>query len=155
MEGVTQYTTTEVLSGGDELRGNFVRDESRRGTFRMVRSGETKALAGTRKSEGQRFQQEFLGDRFDLVLDREGSAVSAAIAARAEGREKVSNELRARARSEIAGAISERLREAGKAPDDYGREIESLSEQIEAALIDDGRSPYDVVEMLKDGRINP
>jgi len=155
MEGVTQYTTTEVLSGGGELRGTFVRDESRRGTFRMVRSGDTKALSGTRKSEGQRFQQEFLGDRFDLALDREGSAVREAVAARADGRGKVSKELRARVRTEIAAAISERLGEAEKEPDRYESEIESLSEKIEAALIDGGRSPYDVVEMLKDGRINP
>jgi hypothetical protein len=155
LEGVTQYTTTEVLSGGDELRGTFVRDESRRGSFRMVRSGDTKALSGTRKSEGQRFQQEFLGDRFDLALDREGSAVREAVAVRAGGREGVSKELRARVRGEIASAISERLREAGKDPDDYVREVESLTEQIEAQLIDGGRSPYDVVEMLKDGRIDP
>jgi hypothetical protein len=152
---VTQYTTTEVLSGGDELRGTFVRDESRRGSFRMVRSGDTKALSGTRKSEGQRFQQEFLGDRFDLALDREGSAVYEAVAARADGRGQVSAELRQRVRTEIAAAISERLREAGEDPGRFAREIEGLSEKMEAELIDGGRSPYDVVEMLKDGRINP
>jgi hypothetical protein len=155
LEGVTQYTTTAVLDGGNELRGTFVRDESRRGTFRMVRSGDTKALTGTRKSDGQRFQQEFLGDRFDLALDREGSAVYEAVAARADGRGQVSAELRQRVRTEIAAAISERLREAGEDPGRFAREIEGLSEKMEAELIDGGRSPYDVVEMLKDGRINP
>lgn len=155
LEGVTQYRTTEVLRGGDELRGTFVRDESRRGTFRMLRSGETKALSGTRKTEGQRFQKEFLGDRFDLALDREGSAVREAVATRSESRGKVPKELRARVRVEITAALSERLRESGKDPGRYEREIESLSEQIEAQLIDGGHSAHDVVEMLKDGRINP
>jgi len=42
LEGVTQYATTEVLNGGDELRGNFTGDESRHGSFRVVRSGETR-----------------------------------------------------------------------------------------------------------------
>ncbi len=155
LEGVTQYTTTEVLDGGDRLRGSFSRDESRRGTFRMVRSGATRELKGKNKSEGQRFYEEFLGPGFDHALDREGSALREAVAARREGLGKVSAELRARVRAEIAAEIAERIRESGDDPDRYTNEVESLSEGIEAALIEAGHSPAEIVEMLKGGRINP
>jgi hypothetical protein len=155
LEGVTQYTTTEVLDGGNELHGSFSRDESRRGSFRMVRSGATKELKGKRKSEGHRFYEKFLGTDFDLALDREGSALREMVAARAEGPGTVSAEIRARVRTEIAATIAERIRESGDDPDHFTREIESLSERIEAALVELGRSPSEIVEMLKDGRINP
>ena len=155
LEGVTQYTTTEVLGNGNELRGGFSRDESRRGTFRMVRSGATKELKGKNKSEGQRFYEKFLGAEFDLALDREGSALREVVEAGAAGRGNVSAELRARVRAEIAATIAERIRESGDAPDRFTREIEGLSEAIEAALVELGRSPAEIVEMLKDGRINP
>jgi hypothetical protein len=155
LEGVTQYATTEVLDGGNEIRGSFQRDESRRGTFRMVRSGATKELKGKNKSEGQRFHAEFLGAGFDLALDREGSALREAVAARAQGRGTVSAELRERVRYEIAALIADRIRESGDDPIRYTREIEGLSERIEVALIEAGRSPSEIVEMLKDGRINP
>jgi hypothetical protein len=155
LEGVTQYSATEVLDGGDELRGSFSRDESRRGSFRMVRSGETKEVKAKKKREGQRFYEEFLGTGFDLALDRKGSALREAVAASAEGEGVVSAELRTQVRAEIAAEIAERIRESGDDPDRYEREVESLSESIEAALIEAGRSPTEIVEMLKDGRINP
>jgi hypothetical protein len=155
LEGVTQYVTTEVLNGGSELRGLFTRDESRRGSFRMVRSGETNELKGKNKSEGQRFYEKFLGSGFDLALDREGSALREVVAAGDERKGAVSAELRARLRAEIAAEIAARIRESGDDPDRFTREIEGLSEQIEAALIELGRSPTEIVEMLKDGRINP
>ena len=58
-------------------------------------------------------------------------------------------------RAEIAAEIAERIRESGDDPDRYAREVESLSESIESELIEAGRSPSEIVEMLKDGRINP
>jgi hypothetical protein len=155
LEGVTQYTTTEVLDGGNELHGSFTRDESRRGIFRLTRSGATKELKDKNKSEGQRFYEEFLGTDFALALDREGSALREAVTARAEGRGTVSAELRARVRAEVAAVIAESIRESGDDPDRYTLEVEGLSETIEAALIEAGRSPVEIVEMLKDGRINP
>ena len=44
MEGVTRYTTTQVDPSGDVLSGSFDRDGTRRGTFRMMRSGGVGAL---------------------------------------------------------------------------------------------------------------
>jgi hypothetical protein len=38
LEGVTEYATTKVASGGDVLRGTFERDGTRHGTFRLLRA---------------------------------------------------------------------------------------------------------------------
>lgn len=56
--GRTQYTTLEVSADGTTLEGSFVRDENRKGTFRMVRSGAPRAL----ESDG-RTPNEKQGDR--------------------------------------------------------------------------------------------
>jgi hypothetical protein len=40
LAGHTEYTTRQVLAGGDELRGEFQRDGTLRGSFRMLRMGE-------------------------------------------------------------------------------------------------------------------
>jgi len=49
LEGVTEYATAEVASGGNVLRGTFERDGSRHGTFRMTRSGPPQAVKGRAK----------------------------------------------------------------------------------------------------------
>lgn len=43
MEGLTEYTTSE-RQGDDVLTGTFVRDGTRRGTFRMMRAGDARGL---------------------------------------------------------------------------------------------------------------
>lgn len=58
LEGRTRYTTTEVLEGGSELRGKFVRDGTRVGTFRMIRSGERRGIETAAKSAQERFEKE-------------------------------------------------------------------------------------------------
>jgi murein DD-endopeptidase MepM/ murein hydrolase activator NlpD len=49
VEGVTQYATTRVENG--VVSGTFERDGTRRGTFRMLRSGEVGALKGAQTQE--------------------------------------------------------------------------------------------------------
>lgn len=58
LEGRTRYTTTEVLAGGDELRGKFERDGTRVGAFRMVRSGERRGIETAAKTQQERFEKE-------------------------------------------------------------------------------------------------
>jgi hypothetical protein len=57
LEGVTEYVTTEVASGGDVLRGTFERDGTRHGTFRMMRSGRARAVEGRAKSKPQSLEE--------------------------------------------------------------------------------------------------
>lgn len=51
LEGATRYETTSIEPGGAVLRGRYARDENRRGTFVMRRSGATRALEERTQSE--------------------------------------------------------------------------------------------------------
>jgi murein DD-endopeptidase MepM/ murein hydrolase activator NlpD len=48
LEGLTRWTTTEVREGGELLVGTYERDGRRHGTFRMMRSGETGEVQGSK-----------------------------------------------------------------------------------------------------------
>lgn len=56
--GATRYTTTEVVAGGNELRGTFTRDGTRVGRFRLLRSGERRGLESAAKSAEERQAKE-------------------------------------------------------------------------------------------------
>ena len=58
MSGRTRYHGTRVVGGSKEIRGDFARDESRRGSFRMRRSGEAESV-GTRRSQRERMRDAF------------------------------------------------------------------------------------------------
>ena len=58
MSGRTLYKGTEVANGGALIRGEFARDESRRGTFRMVRAGDVESV-GTKRSQQERQRDAF------------------------------------------------------------------------------------------------
>lgn len=51
IDGLTRWATSEIVGG--ELRGEFQRDESRRGSFRMMRAGRVKSV-GSKRDRGQR-----------------------------------------------------------------------------------------------------
>jgi hypothetical protein len=53
LEGVTRYETTAVETGGSVLIGRYDRDGSRRGTFRMTRSGAARPLTERSQREVQ------------------------------------------------------------------------------------------------------
>ena len=55
MNGRTLYATEDVSPAGSTLRGSFARDESRRGTFRMTRSGDAKSV-GTKRTQRERLR---------------------------------------------------------------------------------------------------
>jgi murein DD-endopeptidase MepM/ murein hydrolase activator NlpD len=54
LEGLTRYTTQEVRAGGAELVGSFERDDNRRGSFRMLRSGPVGSLEEKTLEQRQR-----------------------------------------------------------------------------------------------------
>ena len=61
MSGRTLYRARKVGADENRIEGDFARDESRRGTFRMVRSGSA-ASVGTKRS-----QRERMLDAMDLM----------------------------------------------------------------------------------------
>ncbi len=59
LEGVTRYTTREVSGDGNSLLGEFERDGTRRGSFRMTRSGESRDVKDSGKSYYERIVEEY------------------------------------------------------------------------------------------------
>jgi hypothetical protein len=154
LEGVTEYATTERAAGGKLLRGTFERDGTRRGTFRMMRSGTAQAVEGRGESEGQRFYRQYL-ERFGEAIAQGEGALREATAQRAKGGGEVSDAIRERARAEIRAALEGSIREAGGDARQFEREVESLTRQIEGLVLDYGHSLDEVEQMIQDGKINP
>jgi len=153
-DGVTEFKTTEVASGGDLLRGTFERDGTRHGTFRLMRSGAPQAVKGRAKSEGQRFYREYLRE-FGAAIEAGDGAIREAVERRAREGGEVSDEARRRARSSIRAAIERSIGEGGGDPFWFTREVDSLTRQIDALLFDEGRSLDEIDQMIQDGQLNP
>lgn len=150
--GVTRYATTDVSEDGALLSGTFERDGALHGTFRTMRAGSPRNVKGVRKSEGQRFYEQFLGGFTEGIGT---GAVSDAIAQRSQRGGEVPDELRGRVRSEIRAAIEANIRAAGGDPGAYEREVDSLARKIEKQIVDRGRSLEEVEQLLSDGKIKP
>ncbi len=54
LDGVTLYTTEAIESGGTVLRGKFVRDGTRHGTFQMMRAAGTEGLKTDGKTPNEK-----------------------------------------------------------------------------------------------------
>ena len=54
LDGVTLYTTEQIESEGNILRGQFVRDGTRHGTFRMMRTARTEGLKVNGKTPNEK-----------------------------------------------------------------------------------------------------
>lgn len=58
MSGRTEYRGSEIDAEGSVIRGEFARDDNRRGTFRMLRSGDA-ASVGTKRTQRERIRDVF------------------------------------------------------------------------------------------------
>jgi hypothetical protein len=154
-DGVTQFTTEEVGSGGRILRGTFERDGSRHGTFRLMRSGAARDVKGKGKSEGQRFYEMFLGEGFHSGLLSSPETIEALGESTKGDPTSTDGEARTRVRSAVRAALEKNLRAHDLDPRDFEREVSSLTRQITAQLLDEGRSPEEIQKMLAEGEINP
>lgn len=154
-DGATEFTTEEVDSDRRILRGVFERDGSRHGTFRLTRSGVATDVKGKGKSEGQRFFEMFLGEDFRVVQLPSSDEIAALGKSKGDGSNPTDREIRVRVRSEVRAALEKNLRDQDLDPRDFEREISSLSRQITAQLLDEGRSPEEVRKLLATGEINP
>ena len=154
LEGVTEYATTEVASGGDVLRGTFERDGTRHGTFRMTRSGPQQAVKGKAKSEGQRFYQSYL-EGFGEAMAWRAGALAEANAHRAKQGGKLPEDVREKAEAGIRAAVEQSVRNAGADPRDFEREVDSLTRKISGLLLEQGLSLEEDERLLADGKINP
>jgi hypothetical protein len=62
LEGRTRYTVTEVSADASELTGTFARDSSRRGTFRMIRSGSIQGLPTDDRTPNEKARDRAIDD---------------------------------------------------------------------------------------------
>jgi hypothetical protein len=142
LDGVTEYRTTEILPGGDELRGTFNRDGTRIGTFRILRAGAVGDVQGSRSQEEMRRKWEIEG--MDGVLGTALVGVSA---------EQVKADSEA-VRAQVEKNIEASMRERGLDLVRYKGEVDDVVDQIMAEL-KRGTSPEDVEAMVRQGKIAP
>ena len=63
LDGVTLYSTTWIDPSGDLLRGDFERDGTRHGSFRMLRAAPVSGVKGSGKTQSERYR-DMLRDRY-------------------------------------------------------------------------------------------
>ncbi len=63
LDGVTRYSTTWVDPSGDLLRGDFERDGTRHGSFRMLRAAPVSGVKGSGKTQSERYR-DMMRDRY-------------------------------------------------------------------------------------------
>jgi hypothetical protein len=152
MEGRTQYKTEAVQQNGDELVGSFERDGTRRGRFRMIRTGATERVRGSGLTQGQRVMQMFAAQAgIELTAEQ--------IKALAEGRVApgmpIPEEFRQDLRGQIRRNVEETIRREGGDPRALAPQVDSLTRQIEKLLVEDGKTVDEVDRMLRAGEIVP
>jgi len=142
LDGVTEYRTRSVEPDGS-LRGEFQRDENRSGSFWMTRSGGTREVEGSGKTNAERVRELFFGQMGGL-----GTALSGDLP---EGPE--ADAMRAEARTRIRSQIEENMRSQGMDPRRYEPEIERMSDRILAEW-ERGKSPEQIERMIREGQIS-
>jgi hypothetical protein len=152
MSGRTEYRTAEVVDGGEELHGSFDRDGTRIGNFRMIRSGQTEAVKGSGLTQGQRAMQMFARQ---AGLDLSAEQIKALTSGKLAPGAPVPEDVRAGVRAEIRRSVEEAFRQQSTDPRTASAQVDGLTRKIEHLILDEGKSPEEVQEMLKRGEITP
>ncbi len=142
LDGVTEYRTRSIEPDGS-LRGEFNRDATRSGSFWIVRSGGTREVEGSGKTNAERVRELFFGQMGGLGTSLSGE--------RPEGPE--ADAMRAEARTRIRSQIEENMRSQGMDPSRYQPEIERMSDRILAEW-ERGESPEQIERMIREGQIS-
>lgn len=151
-EGRTEYVTESVESGGAVLRGRFERDGTRHGTFRLMKSGEASITKGSGKTPEERLREMFMSQMGATLMSEEGLQQELQ---REIQSGTVDDATRAEVRKSIRGAIDEKVRANGDDPRAVAPYADDLTRRIERLLIDEKKSPAEVEEMLRNGKLGP
>lgn len=149
MEGRTRYSTLKASAGGDLLEGEFQRDASRSGTFRLMRSGDVDSV-GSKTAQTERLRQHF-GSQFQLFSFGSSTERLRELAEQDE----LSSQERIELRQEIRQMVEQSMRDADEDPRDQRAAIESITRQIEHLFADEGKSFDEVEQMLLRGKLRP
>jgi len=139
LEGGTVYETEVVEEGGDVLRGRFTRDDTRVGTFRMLRTPAVRGL-GTEEEQRERIRVK-LRALFGLDF-LEGSTLP----------ENLTEEQRLEVRDEITQAIVNSASAQGQQL--RKEQVDGLVDRVEQ-LLREGYRVQEIEKMFEDGKIVP
>ena len=153
-EGRTLYETTTVEAGGDVLRGSFDRDGTRKGTFRLARTGQVHSVAegGGKSQAGEQLKRaEFIGMLAPGLVDLPGGRTEA------EWRAAVTSPRAKEERLALRAALEEGLRTQVLADDDVtsgqNRLLTNLAVELERLFVEEKKSLADLRKMMVEGEV--
>jgi len=153
-EGKTVYETTAIEQGGDVIRGNFDRDGTRKGTFRLARTG---GLHSVSESGGKSASGEQLKRSEFVAMLAPGLEKLPGERSEAEWRAAVTSSNGKEERLALRAAIEQGLRSQVMADDDVtsgqNRVLSNLAVELERLFTEDHKSLADLRKMMKNGEV--
>jgi hypothetical protein len=138
VDGLTLYTSTRADPAGDAYEGSYDRDGTRKGTFRMMRAGEGRALT-TKRTQAQRQQDAFVEAMSLRKLDES----------------QLTDQDRADIRQLIRSQVEGRMRSLGADPAQKPSEVTALIQKIEQRLFSEHRTLGELPALVKEAVVAP
>jgi hypothetical protein len=155
-DGQTVYTTTAIAADGHELSGTFNRDDARIGTFRMVRSGATRALKSSGGAQARGVEAVLGKDMAEIVrAAEEGRDLTPEQLQKLNASGEFSDDDRRALGQAIAEGIADGMKDAGLDPKKHRLEIRSLTEKVLVLYLDEGVPMAEIEGMIADGTLAP
>lgn len=152
-DGRTVYETTSVEAGGDVLRGSFDRDGTRKGSFRLARTGSVRSVAegGGKSAAGQQMKRaEFIAMLAPGLVDLPGGR------SEAEWRAAVTSARAKEERLALRAALEEGLRTQVLTEDDVRSHyalLTNLAVELERLFVEEGKSLAELRKMMVEGEV--
>ena len=152
-EGRTLYETAQVEAGGDVLRGSFDRDGTRKGTFRLTRSGAVHSVSegGGKSAAGTQMKRaEFIAMLAPGLVTLPGGR------SEADWRAAVTSSRANEERLALRAAIEEGLRSQLVNPEDADTQralLINLAVELERLFVEDKKSLADLRKMMAEGEV--
>jgi hypothetical protein len=152
-EGRTLYETTSIEAGGEVLRGSFDRDGTRKGTFRLARSGKVHSVAegGGKSAVGKQMKRaEFIAMLAPGLEDLPGERTEA------EWRAAVTSSRAKEERLALRAALEEGLRTQVVTEEDLRSHytlLTNLAVELERLFAEENKSLADLRKMMVQGEV--
>jgi hypothetical protein len=152
-EGRTLYETTTVEAGGNVLRGSFDRDGTRKGTFRLARSGQVHSVAeggGKSQAGNQMKRAEFIAMLAPGLETLPGGRTEA------EWRAAVTSPRAKEERLALRAALEEGLRTQVLTEEDLRSHytlVTNLAVELERLFVEESKSLADLRKMMVQGEV--
>jgi hypothetical protein len=152
-EGRTVYETTSIEGGGDVLRGKFDRDGTRKGTFRLARTGDVRSVSegGGKSQAGQQMKRaEF------IAMLAPGLETLPGGRSEAEWRAAVTSANAKEERLALRAALEEGLRTQVLTEEDLRSHytlLTNLAVELERLFVEEKKSLADLRKMMAEGEV--